>query len=53
MEDIKIEIGKKIRIYRKKQKMTLDELAAVIYKSKATVSKYEKGEISIDISTLY
>ena len=53
MEDIEIEIGKKIRIYRKKQKMTLAELAAVIYKSKATVSKYEKGEISIDISTLY
>lgn len=53
MENIKDEIGSRIRIYRKKQHMTLDDLADRIYKSKATVSKYEKGEISIDIVTLY
>ncbi len=53
MNEILIEIGKKIKMYRKKQKMTLDDLSKVIFKSKATVSKYENGEISIDIETLY
>ena len=47
------EVGKKIKIYRKRQHWTLEELAARIYKSKATISKYERGEISIDIETLY
>jgi hypothetical protein len=32
--------------------MTIQELADQIYKSKATVSKYEKGEIVMDIVTL-
>ena len=47
------EIGKKIRLYRKRSHRTIEELAAQIYKSKATVSKYERGEISIDVETLY
>ena len=33
--------------------MTLNELAEVICKSQSTVSKYEKGEITVDIATLY
>ena len=33
--------------------MTLEALAAVICKSKSTVSKYENGEIPVDIETLY
>ena len=53
MADINKEIGKRIRICRKHRGMTQDELGAKIYKSKATVSKYEKGEISVDIQTLY
>ena len=53
MNQINKEIGRKIRIYRKKQNMTLEGLASAIYKSKATVSKYETGEITIDIATLY
>ena len=53
MDAILKEIGQKIKMYRKKQKMTLDDLAKIIYKSKATVSKYENGEISIDIATMY
>lgn len=47
------EIGKKIKLYRKRKHWTIENLAAHIYKSKATVSKYERGEISIDIETLY
>lgn len=33
--------------------MTLNDLAGAIHKSRATVSKYEHGEISIDIETLF
>lgn len=33
--------------------MTLEELASAIHKSKATLSKYERGDISVDIDTLY
>ena len=53
MSKISIEIGNKIRQFRQSRKMTLDELAPAIYKSRATLSKYERGEISIDIDTLY
>lgn len=45
-------IGKRIRLYRKIKKLTIDELSAMINKSKATLSKYENGSISIDIQTL-
>ena len=50
MSKISIEIGNK---FRQSRKMTLDELAPAIHKSRATLSKYERGEISIDIDTLY
>lgn len=53
MPDINTEIGKLIRGARKKRGMTLSELAEVICKSQSTVSKYEKGEITVDIATLY
>ena len=46
-------IGNQIRLYRKLTKMSLDELAGKINKSKGTVSKYENGTVSIDIETLY
>ena len=51
MPDINTEIGKLIRGARKKRGMTLNELAEVICKSQSTVSKYEKGEITVDIAT--
>ena len=53
MSEISIAIGKKIRNFRKKRKMTIEELAQIICKSKSTVSKYEKGEIVLDIGSLY
>ncbi len=53
MSEINLEIGKQIRNFRKSRKLTLDDLSALICKSKSTISKYEKGEISVDIETLY
>lgn len=53
MQEIAKEIGARIRKYRKQQGMTLDQMAREIHKSKATVSKYESGDIVIDIDTLY
>ncbi len=52
MAEIRVEVGKQIRFFRKNRKMTQEELASSIQKSKATLSKYEHGEISIDIDTL-
>ncbi|MBK5239637.1 helix-turn-helix transcriptional regulator [Clostridium sp.] len=53
MNPINVEVGYKIHNFRKGKGLTLSQLGLAINKSKATVSKYEKGEISIDIITLY
>lgn len=53
MSKINIEIGRRIRTFRKKRGMTLEDLSAVICKGKSTISKYENGEISVDIETMY
>ena len=53
MEPINEYIGSKIRNYRKMKNLTLQQLADLIHKSRATVSKYETGEITVDIATLY
>lgn len=45
-------IGNNIRKYRIAYNMTLKELAVRIHKSISTVSKYEKGTISLDMATL-
>ena len=52
MSDIRQYVGNRIKTIRKEQKLTLQQLADLIHKSRATVSKYENGEISIDIETL-
>lgn len=53
LPNINMEIDKKIKNIRKSKNMTIQELANSINKSKSTVSKYENGDISIDIQTLY
>lgn len=40
-------------MFRKLKKMSLDELASRIYKSKSVLSKYELGESVFDMNTLY
>ena len=49
---IEVRVGKNIKKYRQAHKMTLEELATEIHKSKSTVSKYEKGMIAVDVITL-
>lgn len=53
MSEISKGVGKKINIYRKKNNMTLQQLSSIVCKSVSTLSKYEKGEISLDLDTLY
>ena len=53
MSDFTCYVGQQIRQYRKAGKMTMQELADAIHKSRATICKYESGEISVDIETLY
>lgn len=53
MSGINIHVGNRIRMYRKSRNITLQQLADQIHKSKSTVSKYEKGEITLDIESLY
>lgn len=51
--DILKETGDRIRFYRKKKHMTVEQLAAAICKTKSCVSKYENGQIAVDILSLY
>lgn len=44
-------VGNNIRKYRTAYNMTLKELSARLNKSISTVSKYEKGDISLDLPT--
>ena len=53
MNDINTHVGGRIRMYRKSRHITLQQLADRIHKSKSTVSKYEKGEITLDIESLF
>ena len=53
MSNISQHIGAQIRSHRKAQGLTLQQLADRIHKSRASVSKYETGEITLDIETLH
>mgnify|MGYP000671620442 CR=1 FL=1 len=48
MKEVSIHVGQRIRLYRKTKNLTIETFAGMIHKSKATVSKYENGDISID-----
>ena len=52
-ENITREVGSRIRYARKSRGMSMDELAQAIYKTRSAISKYENGQISVDIATLY
>lgn len=52
MSKITVHVGNRIRSIRKKRGYTIEEFSKIINKSKATLSKYENGSISIDIDTI-
>lgn len=52
MDSYSAYVGTRIKHFRKAQNLTIEELARAISKSKSAVSKYENGQISIDIETL-
>ena len=52
MSRIDVEVGSKIRQIRQSRRMTQDELATAIHKSRATLSKYESGDVNIAIDAL-
>jgi transcriptional regulator with XRE-family HTH domain len=51
--DITKVVGQCIRDYREANKLSKNDLANLINKSRVTIGKYESGEINIDIATLY
>ena len=53
MSKINEHIGNRILTFRKAQGMTLQQLAEKIHKSRASLSKYENGEITLDVETLF
>ena len=53
MGEISREIGHRIRNFRKSRHMTLEALSDLVCKNKSTLSKYETGEIVLDIETIY
>ena len=53
MEELKVIIGENLTALRKEKKMTQAELAAKFNYTDKAVSKWEKGETSPDIETLY
>ena len=53
MSEISSYVGAQVRRYRKACGMTIQQLADQIHKSRATVCKYENGEIVLDVETLY
>lgn len=46
-------VGKRIKGFRKMRNLTLSELGDLINKSESTISKYESGNIIVDLDTLY
>ena len=53
MSKINQHIGGRVRSFRKAQGLTLQQLADMIHKSRASLSKYENGEITLDVETLF
>ena len=53
MNSVNEHVGSRIRLYRQMKLFTLAELSEKIHKSKATLSKYETGDIAVDVETLF
>ncbi|MBQ3132379.1 MAG: helix-turn-helix transcriptional regulator [Clostridia bacterium] len=47
--EINAQVGSRIRYYRKQRGFTLEHFASVVNKSRSVLSKYERGEIPMDV----
>ena len=45
-------VAKRLRQYRRLRGYSLIEFSAMLHRSKSAISKYERGEVSIDLRTL-
>lgn len=52
MNDYTRETGKRIRMFRQAKGFTQTGFAEALHKTKSTISKYEHGDISMDLETL-
>ena len=52
MGKLAVHVGSRIRLFRKAHGLTVEQLGARIQKSKATIYKYESGQIPVDVDTL-
>lgn len=50
---IAAKVGMRIRYYRTLRKFSLQTLSKLVHKSVSTLSKYESGQIAVDVDTLY
>lgn len=53
MDQVSRMIGARVRSYRQANGMKLQEFADKLHKSKSVVSKYEHGDVTIDMPTLF
>lgn len=51
-ESIDYLVGNRLRQYRRLRGYSLIEFSAMLHRSKSAISKYERGEVSIDLRTL-
>lgn len=51
--DLLEHIGRRIKLYRTKQNITISQLGDMVHLSPSAISKYENAKLSIDIRTLF
>lgn len=51
--DLLEHIGRRIKLYRTRQNITITQLGDMVHLSPSTISKYENAKLSIDIRTLF
>jgi transcriptional regulator with XRE-family HTH domain len=53
MSNLYLQVGKKIRLYRKARKLTQEELGEYLQIDQSYLGRIERGEVNITLDTLY
>ncbi|MGC6587612.1 helix-turn-helix domain-containing protein [Paenibacillus sp. Dod16] len=53
MSNLYLQVGKKIRLYRKARKLTQEELGEHLQIDQSYLGRIERGEVNITLDTLY